>query len=162
MKKRKRSLIETEDKALKKFLVNACKAYGGKMKDLEKLFFRMDILMPTQLKKFDGNATFFTSTGEKITLSQDEDLIITVQKGNLTKQYWCSLDLSVAELRSVIVEDEKSKVEIFLGDTICQITTPKGKLYTFYRELTRIYLKRLTPESKALEVLVELSKFVSN
>lgn len=159
-RKRKRTkilehLLQIEDKKLKKFLVQYCKSYGGKVKHLGQLLQKMGIALPTQLEKFDGKSKFATSTGEEITVGDDiEDYIsiITIKKENVEKTFQCYFQHLGVELKQVTVANDERKVEIYFGTVISQISMQEETLKFSPNEAIKEYVEQLRCSIEPLKI----------
>ncbi len=86
----KKQLLKIKDKRLESFLIRYCRKHNANLGAIIKMLRRMAVSLPTELQKFDGKNTFFTSTGEKITINDGIKGVqnsITVTRGEQIERY---------------------------------------------------------------------------
>ncbi len=152
-----------EDARLEKWLRKYAKSYDATIADFWKLFQKTGIPMPTALERFDGKATFYTKTNEKITIADDiEDyiLLIIVEQGNVQKHFKGFFHHSMVELESVTVEDGGRKVEIYKGTVVYQIEMQGEVLTTSPTKELEKYIEQLNCYTEPLKVWCDIKQMI--
>ncbi len=160
---KKKQQVLTQDKRLKGVLRNYVKSHDARVADFGKMLQKIGIPMPTELERFDGKATFYTKTNEKITIADDiEDYIphIIVKQGNVQKCFKVFFHHSMVDLESVTVENGGRKVEIYKGAVAYQIEM-QGESFKISstKELDR-YIEQLNCYTEPLKVWCDIKQMI--